>query len=164
LISEYYSLSRLIISIYITTTLLSAATCLSVFNETSNADAQVIDVDEPPTNATEELDVKIDASEPLPLNCTIIVDIAGADDIDIDAIPPEGIAVIVTNTTVTVTNSPVDIEEGGDGSDVASTVTGTAIEENEEELEGSTGNTGNDNSDDEDNTDETEANVGDDEE
>ncbi|MPZ07796.1 MAG: hypothetical protein GEU26_15520 [Nitrososphaeraceae archaeon] len=97
-----------------------------------------MDVDEPPTNATEELDVKIDATEPLPLNGTIMVDIAGADDIDIDAIPPEGIAVIVTNTTVTVTNSPVDIEEGGNGSDVASTATGTTIEENEEELEEST--------------------------
>ena len=47
-----------------------------------------MDVDEPPTNATEELDVKIDATEPLPLNGTIIVDIAEADDIDIDAIPP----------------------------------------------------------------------------
>ena len=89
-----------------------------------------MDVDEPPTNATEELDVKIDATEPLPLNGTIIVDIAEADDIDIDAIPPEGIAVIVTNTTVTVTNSPADIEEGGNGFDVASTVTGTTIEEN----------------------------------
>jgi hypothetical protein len=119
--------------LYFITALLTTIICFSVFNHPSDVYAQVVDVDEPPTNATEELDVKIDATEPLPLNGTIMVDIAGADDIDIDAIPPEGIAVIVTNTTVTVTNSPVDIEVGGDGSDVASTVTGSTIEENEEE-------------------------------
>ena len=62
--------------------------CFLVFNHPSDVYAQVVDADEPPTNATEELDVKIDATEPLPLNGTIIVDIAEADDIDIDAIPP----------------------------------------------------------------------------
>lgn len=130
-------MSRFIILSYVIT-LLSAIVCLSVFNETSNVDAQVVDVDEPPTNATEELDVKIDATEPLPLNGTIIVDIAGADDIDIDAIPPEGISVIITNTTVTVTNSPVDMEEGDEVSDTTSIATGTSAEEDDEELEGST--------------------------
>jgi hypothetical protein len=50
---------------------------------TSNADAEVIVVDEPPTNATEELDIKIDATEPLPLNGTIMVDVAEADDMSI---------------------------------------------------------------------------------
>ncbi|MGH9952157.1 MAG: hypothetical protein ACRD5J_11050 [Nitrososphaeraceae archaeon] len=112
----------------ITTTMV----CLSVINNTFNVDAQLVDVDEPPTNATEELDVKIDATEPLPLNGTIMVDIAGADDIDIDAIPPEGVSVIITNTTVTVTNSPVDMEEGGEGSDAASTATGATVEVDEE--------------------------------
>jgi hypothetical protein len=92
-------------------------------------------VDEPPTNATEELDVKIDTTEPLPLNGTVMVDIADADDIDIEAIPPEGISVIVTNTTVTVTNSPVDIEAGGDGSDTTSIGAGPS-QEIEEEVEG----------------------------
>ena len=154
-------LSRLIISTYIITTLLSAIGCLSVFNETSHVNAQVVDVDEPPTNATEELDVKIDATEPLPLNGTIIVDIAGADDIDIDAIPSEGISVIITNTTVTVTNSPVDMEEGEEVSDTPSIATGTSADEDDEELEGSTGI---DNSDDDDDINVTEANVEDDEE
>lgn len=91
---------------------------------------------------TEELDAKIDATEPLPLNGTIMVDIAEADGIDIDAIPPEGISVIITNTTVTVTNSPIDVEEGKEGSDAAS----FTDDEDEEEVEG--GGTGNDNSDD----------------
>lgn len=85
----------------------------SVLGDKSIASAQVVDMDEPPTNATEELDVKIDATEPLPVNGTIEVDITEADDIDIDAIPPEGVSIVVTNTTLTVTNNPVEITEGG---------------------------------------------------
>jgi len=142
------------ISLYAVATLLTTMVCLSVFNNTFNVDAQVVVVDEPPTNATEELDVKIDATEPLPLNGTIMVDIPEADDIDIDAIPPEGVSVIITNTTVTVTNSPVDVGEGGEGSDTASVAMGTTPEE---ELEESTGNNNN-NSDDEDDIDGTEFN------
>ncbi|MGH9976575.1 MAG: hypothetical protein ACRD8Z_12180 [Nitrososphaeraceae archaeon] len=126
-------MSRFMISLYaIASMITTTMVCLSVINNTFNVDAQLVDVDEPPTNATEELDVKIDATEPLPLNGTIMVDIAGADDIDIDAIPPEGVSVIITNTTVTVTNSPVDMEEGGEGSDAASTATGATVEVDEE--------------------------------
>jgi hypothetical protein len=151
-----------VISLCAIATILTIMVCFSVINNTSNVDAQLVDVDEPPTNATEELDVKIDATEPLPLNGTIMVDIAGADDIDIDAIPQEGVSVIITNTTVTVTNSPVDIEGGGEGSDTTSTATGTTAEEDEEQLDG---NIDNDNSDDdEDDTDATEVNVEEDEE
>jgi hypothetical protein len=130
-------LSRFIITLYATATLLAAAAvvCISVFNNTSNIEAQVVDVDEPPTNATEELDVKIYATEPLPLNGTIMVDIAEADDIDIETIPPEGVSVIITNTTVTVTNSPVEIEDGGDGSNAASVPPESTVEETEEGLE-----------------------------
>ena len=122
---------------------MTTISCLSAFNGTFNADAQVVVVDEPPTNATEELDVKIYATEPLPLNGTIMADIANADDIDIEAIPPEGISVIVTNTTVTVTNSPVDIEAGGDESDTSSIGTEPS-QETVEEVEGGIGNDNND--------------------
>ena len=122
---------------------MTTISCLSAFNGTFNADAQVVVVDEPPTNATEELDVKIYATEPLPLNGTIMADIANADDIDIEAIPPEGISVIVTNTTVTVTNSPVDIEAGGDESDTTSIGTEPS-QETVEEVEGGIGNDNND--------------------
>jgi hypothetical protein len=83
--------------------------------------AQVVDVDEPPTNATEELDVKIDAAEPLPANGTIVVDISDADDVDIDTTPPAGVSVIVTNTTVTVTNNPVEISEETSGTSFSDT-------------------------------------------
>ena len=124
---------------------MTTISCLSAFNGTFNADAQVVVVDEPPTNATEELDVKIYATEPLPLNGTIMVDIAEADDIDIETIPPEGVSVIITNTTVTVTDSPVDIEDSGGVSDTTSIGTETS-QETEGEVEGDVGN---DNSDDE---------------
>lgn len=117
-------LSRFTILLYALAVILPTMIFLSVTYSTFDADAQLIDVDEPPTNATEELDVKIDAAEPLPLNGTVTVDIPGAEDIDIDAIPPEGVSVIITNTTVTVTNSPAEIEEGA-GSDTASIATGT---------------------------------------
>jgi hypothetical protein len=83
--------------------------------------AQVVDVDEPPTNATEELDVKIDAAEPLPANGTIVVDISDTDDVDIDTIPPADVSVIVTNTTVTVTNNPVEISEETSGTSFSDT-------------------------------------------
>jgi hypothetical protein len=154
-------LSRFIISLYVTAALLTTMIFPSAFNYKSDVDAQVIVVDEPPTNATEELDVKIDATEPLPPNGTIMVDIAEADDIEINAIPPEGVSVIMTNTTVTVTNSPVEIEEDGEESDTASIATGTTAEDDEEEPEGSTGNN---NSDDQDDIDGTEVNAEDDEE
>lgn len=102
--------------IVLTMTLTVAVFTLSLDdNDKSIVLAQVVDIDEPPTNATEELDVKVDATEPLPANGTIIVDISEADDIDIDAIPPEGISIVVTNTTLTVTNNPVEIPEGAIG-------------------------------------------------
>ena len=138
-------LSGYMISLYAIATLLTTMVYISVFNGTVNLDAQVVVVDEPPTNATEELDVKIDATEPLPLNGTIMVDISEADDIDIDAIPPEGISVIITNTTVTVTNNPVDIEEGEEVSDTTSIATGTTPDDDEDELEVSVNNDNSDN-------------------
>lgn len=73
---------------YTITIILAIAVFFLLTNDMSIIDAQVIVVDEPPTNATEELDVKIDATEPLPLNGTIMVDITEADDIEINAIPP----------------------------------------------------------------------------
>lgn len=110
--------------------------------------AQLVDVDEPPTNATEELDVKIDATEPLPVNGTIIVDITDADDIDIDAIPPQGVSIVVTNTTLTVTNNPVEFseEEANETppADAEGFGTGSPVNNNENEVEESSDNSGGD--------------------
>jgi len=102
------------LSVVLLTTILAAGllALLPTNDDIYVANAQVVDVDEPPTNATEELDVKVDATEPLPANGTLVVDISEADDIDIDAIPPLGVSIVVTNTTLTVTNNPVEITEG----------------------------------------------------
>lgn len=109
--------------------------------EESVVSAQLVDIDEPPTNATEELDVKIDATGPLPANGTVVVDITNADDIDIDAIPPEGVSIIVTNTTLTVTNSSVEMAEG-EGNGTTSSDTSDSADNNGDEE-------GNDNGDEE---------------
>jgi hypothetical protein len=113
-------------------------------NDKSIANAQVVDVDEPPTNATEELDVKVDATESLPANGTITADISEADDVDIDTIPPEGVSIVVTNSTVTVTNHPVEITEAGGTAaaaaatqdDIAGLDMGTSTASNNENEEG----------------------------
>jgi hypothetical protein len=142
---------------YTITIILVIAVFFPFLNNMSIIDAQVIVVDEPPTNATEELDVKIDATEPLPLNGTIMVDITEADDLEINAIPPEGVSIIITNTIVTVTNSQVDIEEGEEVSETTGMATGTSANDDEAEIEGDTGNENN--SDDEGDIDVTEDNV-----
>jgi hypothetical protein len=82
----------------------------------SNAivNAQLVVMDETPTDPTEELDVKIYPTEPLPANGTVIVDITEADDIDIETIPPEGVTIIMTNTTITVTNEDIEIPDQDD--------------------------------------------------
>src|SRR5215204_1912738 len=48
----------------------------------SIANAQLVVMDETPTDPTQELDVKIYPTEPLPANGTVIVDITEADDIE----------------------------------------------------------------------------------
>src|SRR5215204_2389276 len=76
--------------------------------------AQLVVMDETPTDPTEELDVKIYPTEPLPANGTVIVDITEADDIDIETIPPEGVTIVMTNTTITVTNEDIETQDQDD--------------------------------------------------
>jgi|SRR5215218_2993853 hypothetical protein len=80
----------------------------------SIANAQLVVMDETPTDPTQELDVKIYPTEPLPANGTVIVDITEADDIDIETIPPEGVTVVMTNTTITVTNEDIETPDQDD--------------------------------------------------
>ncbi|MGB7882612.1 MAG: hypothetical protein WBL44_07790 [Nitrososphaeraceae archaeon] len=171
-----------ILSVAILTTVLASGVfaLLPTADDGDNyiANAQVVDVDEPPTNATEELDVKIDATEPLPANGTLVVDISGADDIDIDTIPPHGVSIIVTNSTVTVTNNPVEIVGAGATGAVPETQPGTAAgldaststtSSNENEAEGSSDGddsdtSGNDGGDEPTNTDDSPEDEGEEEE
>jgi hypothetical protein len=64
--------------------------------------------------------ISINPGEPLPANGTVSISTEGVTDTDMNVIPPEGVSVIISNDTVTVTNQEVDIataegeEEGGD--------------------------------------------------
>jgi hypothetical protein len=88
-------------------------------------------MDETPTNATEELDVKIYPTEPLPANGTIIVDITEADDLDIETIPPEGVTIVMTNTTITLTNEDIEIPDQDDNESPAAGTNGNEEVEDE---------------------------------
>ena len=71
------------------------------------------------TGNVTEVDISIDPAEPLPPNGTVIISTEGATDTDMDAFPPEGVNVIISSDTVTVTNQTVDLgtaEGQGDGS------------------------------------------------
>src|ERR671919_581721 len=81
--------------------------------------AQPLSKDTPTGNLTEEIDISINPEEPLPANGTVTISIEGATDTDMNAFPPEGVYVIISSDTVTVTNQTIDI--------------GTAEEEEEDE-------------------------------
>src|ERR687892_117983 len=84
------------------------------------ASAQPLTKDTPTGNLTGEVDISIDPAEPLPANGTISISTEGATDTDMSAFPPEGVYVIISSDTVTVTNQSVDIgtaEEEEDGTE-----------------------------------------------
>jgi hypothetical protein len=81
--------------------------------------AQVLDRDvEAPapglngTATTESPNVSIDISplEPLPINGTVTISLEDVVDTNMNEIPPQGITVIITNESVTVTNQEITIE------------------------------------------------------
>src|SRR5215204_2065959 len=55
------------------------------------------------------VDVSINPEEPLPANGTVSISTEGATDTDMNVFPPEGVTVIISSDTVTVTNQAVDI-------------------------------------------------------
>ncbi|HZA63305.1 MAG TPA: hypothetical protein VE573_10570 [Nitrososphaeraceae archaeon] len=64
--------------------------------------------------------ISINPEEPLPANGTVSISTEGVTDTDMNIVPPEGIFVIISNDTVTVTNQPGDIataDEDNSGSD-----------------------------------------------
>jgi TATA-binding protein-associated factor Taf7 len=66
---------------------------------------------------TDGANISINPEEPLPANGTVSISTEGATDTDMNVIPPEGVAVIISNDTVTATNQEVDIAtaEGDEG-------------------------------------------------
>ena len=75
--------------------------------------------------------ISINPEEPLPANGTVSISTEGATDTDMNVLPPEGVSVIISNDTVTITNQIVDIataEEDEDEDD-------TGDEDESEEAE-----------------------------
>ena len=90
---------------------------------TTQVSAQPLTMDTPTGNLTGEIDISIDPAEPLPGNGTATISTEGATDTDLNGFPPEGVYVIISSDTVTVTNQTVDIatsEEEGSESDTGS--------------------------------------------
>jgi hypothetical protein len=99
---------------------------------------------------TSGVNISINPDESLPANGTVSISTQGAIDSDMNVFPPEGVTVIISSDTVTVTNQPVDIatadeelsdDEGDDGAGVNGDEVG-----NGDEGDGSNGN-GEDNED-----------------
>ena len=69
--------------------------------------------------STDGANISINPEEPLPANGTVSISTEGVTDTDMNIIPPEGVSVIISHDTVTVTDHAVDIatdegeEEGG---------------------------------------------------
>jgi hypothetical protein len=78
---------------------------------TIEVSAQPLVKDTPTGNLTGG-DISISPEELLPANGTVSISTQGATDTDMEAFPPEGVTVIISSDTVTVTNQAVDI--GGD--------------------------------------------------
>jgi hypothetical protein len=71
--------------------------------------AQIVEIEEPTGNFTEGPVAKIDLDEPLPPNGTVVVDIMGIDDINVDGLPPLGMTILVQNDTIALTDQNVVI-------------------------------------------------------
>jgi len=80
--------------------------------------AQPLTKDTLTANVT-EVDISIDPAEPLPANGTVTISTEGAIDTDMNGFPPDGVNVIISSDTITVTNQTVDIgtaeETGSEG-------------------------------------------------
>jgi hypothetical protein len=86
---------------------------------TIQVSAQPLVKNTPTGSLTDGANISINPEEPLPANGTVSISTEGATDSDMNVIPPEGVSVIISSDTVTVTNQPVDIatadEDEADG-------------------------------------------------
>jgi hypothetical protein len=78
-----------------------------IFTYNSTLKAQIAEIEEPTGNLTGSAVLNIDLEEPLPPNGTVIVDIMGIDDINVDGVPPLGMTLLVQNDTITITDQNV---------------------------------------------------------
>ena len=109
---------------------------LFVLSVAMNASAQPLTKDTPTGNLTGEIDISIDPAMPLPANGTVTISTEGASDTDMDGLPPDGVYVIISSNSVTVTNQPVEIptaEDDSSGSDDSSSDDSSGSDEDPEE-------------------------------
>jgi hypothetical protein len=90
------------------------------------ASAQPLVTSTPTGTLTGGVNISINPGEDLPANGTVSISTEGAIDSDMNVFPPQGVTVVISNDTVTVTNQTVEIEtvdedeeeaeiEGGEG-------------------------------------------------
>ena len=93
---------------------------------TIQVSAQPLVTSTPTGTLTDGVNISINPREDLPANGTVSISTEGAIDSDMNVFPPEGVTVIISSDTVTVTNQTVEIEtadedeeeaeiEGGEG-------------------------------------------------
>ena len=88
------------------------------------------------TGNVTEVDISIDPAEPLPANGTVTISTEGATDTDMNAFPPEGVYVIISSDTVTITNQTIDIPMAEEEEDQESESNGGGGFEEESESNG----------------------------
>ena len=76
---------------------------------TVQVSAQPLVKDTPTGSLTDGANISINPEEPLPANGTVSISTQRAADSDMNVFPPEGVSVIISSNSVTVTNQPVDI-------------------------------------------------------
>ena len=98
------------------------------------------------TGNVTESDISIDPAEPLPANGTVTISTEGVTDTDMNGFPPQGVNVIISSDTVTVTNQTVDIgtadieeeetESGGESVEESEPEAGSDEEEDGSQSDG----------------------------
>jgi hypothetical protein len=98
---------------------------------TMEASAQPL-VKDTPTGTLTDGSISISPEEPLPANGTVSISTEGVTDTNMNVIPPEGVSVIISSDSVTVTDQPIDIEtaDGDEGDE------GGGVNGNEEDEQG----------------------------
>ena len=86
------------------------------------------------TPTTEGVNITINPDEPLPANGTVSINTEGAVDSDMNVFPPEGVTVVISSDTVTVTNQAVDIAGDEEQSDEDEGDEGAGVNGDEEET------------------------------
>jgi hypothetical protein len=97
---------------------------------TMQVSAQPLVPSSPTGTLTDGVNISINPEEPLPANGTVSISTEGATDTDMNVIPPEGVSVVISNDTITVTNQTVDIETADEDEDGAETEEDAETEEN----------------------------------